>query len=151
MDTVLIKNDALEDGCVPMIIEYLQENDLLIQSFTEITLNLQDAYTLYAYDEREELNEYEIAGAENLVGKNIIVNIAGHSKENVWKKLKEIKGQPWEGNRTIRSILSPYVPENCSSKERVRREVRNRIHIPMTEEEVIRLNNLLLSKGIING
>jgi nucleoside diphosphate kinase len=151
MDTVLIKHDAIEDGCVPTILEYLHENDLNIRSFSEISLSLEDAYSLYAYDEREELNEYEIAGAENLVGKNIIVTLTGLSSEDLWEKLKEIKGQPWECNRTIRSILAPYVPENSSPKEKIRVEVRNRIHVPMTEEEVFRLHNLLVRKELSDG
>lgn len=147
---LLFKNDAIEDKCIPSIIEELIDAGFRLIVFCSINLNSDMASRLYEYDKYPVLNDFQICGLRNITG-SIILAAFEHVDGDSMRKLASMKGQPhYPYGSSIRSTYSRRVIEYPGStySEYVRQVVRNRIHVPMDDHEVSNLKSILSELNI---
>lgn len=153
---VLLKPDAVKEGCVPMVLQILTENGFKIGKFESVNVTREDATLLYEadlnktsdHDRKEEL----LAGVKNLVGECIIVSLFHEYKDGktAWDRLSAVKGNARSsGVRTVRGKLCFPPPQGLSKEERLAWLAKTRLHSPWDEVEIRALGRLLVNKEII--
>lgn len=147
---LLFKNDAIQEKCVPAILEELIEAGFRLVEFRSIDLTPDMATRLYEYDKYPDLNDFQIWGLKNITG-HLLLAAFEHVDGDSMRKLASMKGQPhYQYRSSIRATYSRRVtadPEN-DHFEYARQVVRNRVHVPMDDHEVTVLKSILSELNI---
>lgn len=154
---MLIKPDALRDGCAPSIYEMLYESGISIEKVYGISLTKEDGEFLYGDDIQNArdsndpvMEDYRVRGAHILEGECLILQLSmlGHSKEETDEVLRKLKGVAYRTEYTIRGRLCFPLPEKTNPKFPTR-EVENRAHFPRDEQEEAVLRELMRKHNFI--
>lgn len=93
----LLKPDAFQEGCLPIIIEILTENGFKIKQFIPVNLTREDAARLYKTDLEKTTNtnrrEELMAGVDNLVGECVVISLFHEYQDGktAWERLSATK------------------------------------------------------------